>query len=155
MSEIDTGKLVDTIANRQNQYYTLWGFYTVVQFSIAGFGSTEQLTLGTAVAVLLGAWAFNFGHLGFVLTCVAQLNRLTAALDAVLKEDTKSGDLLKSAFTYTEVSTWFWKKRYVGEGYFWNCFVHVFIDVCASLALLARVGVWRIFVKPPTWWPFG
>jgi hypothetical protein len=145
MSEINAGKLVDTIANRQTQYYTLWGFYTVVQFSVACFGSTEQLTLGTAVAGLIGAWAFNIGHLGFVLTCVAQLNRLTDALDAVLKEDKESGKLLKNAFTYTAFSTWFWKKGDVGKGYLWNFVVHLLIDVCASLALLARVSVWRIF----------
>ena len=140
---IDTGKLIDTLSNRQTQYYTLWGFYTVVQFAVAGFGSTEPLKPLTVAAILCGVWAFNLGHLAFIVACVSQLNRLTHALDAALDGDeVNRGRLTKEAFRDMHVADLFWKLPATARarrGYVSNSLVHLFIDVAASLALYFRM----------------
>ena len=47
------------------------------------------IALGTGLAVFFGVWAFNFGHLGFVLRCAGQLDKLGDVLDAALDDDNK------------------------------------------------------------------
>ena len=81
--------------------------------------------------------------LGFVLQCVAQLDKLSIALNAALQgkeEDYESA--VKCALEGMHEGEMFWKflKRRRGlRSYRMNCFVHFFIDTCASVALLIRI----------------
>lgn len=68
IDDVGAAKLLDLLIGKQTQFYTLWGVYTAVQFTAGGFGSKDTLSRGVAYAVIAGVWAFNFGHLGFVLT---------------------------------------------------------------------------------------
>lgn len=144
LSKIEPSKIVDLIISKQMQYYTLWGVYTAVQFAAGGFGfSVKPLPLAVGLAVLLGVWAFNLGHLGFVLRCVDQLNKLTAVLNAAIEDKKPKYELeLKAAFENMLEGSHFW--HFLGRSghprsYGWNIFVHFWIDVCASAALLVRV----------------
>jgi hypothetical protein len=67
LEKIESPKILDLIVSKQTQYYTLWGVYTAVQFAAGSFQSGGKLSLGVGLAVLCGVWAFNLGHLGFVL----------------------------------------------------------------------------------------
>ena len=141
--KLDVGKLIDTVANRQTQYYTLWGFYTVVEFSAGGFGSPDKLTFETAIAVLCGVWVFNVGHLAFVLACVAQLNLLARALAAALNGDVNRERLAIDAFLQnsTGLYIWaYWGDKAIRKSFITNSLVHVSIDICASVALMLRVS---------------
>ena len=64
---ITAGKIIDIMLNKQSQYYGLWAVYTAVQFTAGSFGGAGKLPLAVAVAVLIGVWIFNVGHLSFVL----------------------------------------------------------------------------------------
>jgi hypothetical protein len=140
---IDAGKILDTILNRQNQYYTLWGFYTVVQFSAAGFGAPQTLSFEVGFFILVGVWAFNLGHLAFVWACVAQLNRLRSALDAAIKSDPDQRQLLAEAVARMSTADFFWQywdEKNTRQGFLINSFVHLLIDCCASGALIFRMS---------------
>jgi hypothetical protein len=120
----------------------LWGVYTAVQFAAAGFGYGHPLPLGVGLAVFFGVWAFNLGHLGFVLQCMAQLNRLSVVMDAVLRHNKETYQTaLHHAFRDIGEGIFFWKlvRGEHGRSYRMNIFVHFFIDICASAALLSRV----------------
>jgi hypothetical protein len=143
-TKIKPSKILDLIISTQTQYYTLWAVYTAVQFAAGGHGYGYSLPLGVGLAVLFGVWAFNLGHLGFVLQCVAQLDKLSIALNAALQgkeEDYESA--VKCALEGMHEGEMFWKflKRRRGlRSYRMNCFVHFFIDTCASVALLIRIN---------------
>jgi hypothetical protein len=140
--DIGPSKLLDLIISKQNQYYTLWGVYTAVQFAAGSYGYGHNLSLGVGLAILFGVWAFNIGHLGFVLQCVVQLNRLTDALNAALDDDASYKDKLRHALKDMQEGTLFWRPFREKTGlrsYGMNIFVHFFIDTCASIALLMRV----------------
>jgi uncharacterized Zn-finger protein len=89
LSKIEPSKVIDLIVSKQTQYYTLWGVYTAVQFSAGSYGYGHPLRPGVGLAVLFGVWAFNLGHLGFVLQCVAQLKKLSVVLNAALDDNRK------------------------------------------------------------------
>jgi hypothetical protein len=142
---IEPPKLVDLIISKQTQYYTLWAVYTAVQFTAGSYGNNQRLSVGIALAVFFGVWAFNLGHLGFVLQCVAQLNRLSIALNAAFRGDEEETyDIaVRDAFENIEEGTLFWRllgKNTHLRSYRVNTFVHLFIDTCASVALLIRIG---------------
>jgi hypothetical protein len=142
--KIEPDKIVDLIMSKQTQYYTLWGIYTVVQFTAASYGDNKTLSVGIALAVFAGVWAFNFGHLGFVLQCVAELNKLGMALRAASRGDGRESydKAVKDAFQKIGAGDFFWHflgRSMNGQGYRMNTFVHLFIDTCASIALLIRV----------------
>ena len=144
MSKIEPPKILDLIISKQTQYYTLWAFYTAVQFAAASFGLSQRaLPPGAVLAVLMGFWAFNIGHLGFVLECLAQLNRLKSALSAVLHEDPEKYEReVRLILGSLGVARVFWRlKSEAGsrKGYIQNIAVHFFIDACASVALLTRI----------------
>jgi hypothetical protein len=143
MLKIDPPKIIDLIISKQTQYYTLWGVYTAVQFAAGSFGYSSPLPLGVGLAVLFGVWAFNLGHLGFVLQCVDQLNKLSVVMNAALKGDNnKYQSSLLDAFKGMQEGILFWKLFTRGNhlrSYRMNSFVHFFIDSCASVALLIRV----------------
>src|SRR4051794_1230497 len=77
---LEPSKILDIIGTKQTQYYALWAVYTAVQFSAATYGIGKTLSWSVAIAVLAGFWIFNLGHLGFVLQCVRQLDRLQQLL---------------------------------------------------------------------------
>jgi hypothetical protein len=93
----------------------------------------------------MGVWAFNFGHLGFVLECQAQLNRMKKTLNlAVSGTSPEYQCSLKKLFEGLDEGKYFW--RYYKDddhlrSYVMNSFVHFLIDTCASLALLSRVDL--------------
>jgi hypothetical protein len=142
MSTIEPAKILDLIISKQTQYYTLWAVYTAVQFAAGGYGYGHPLPLGVGLAVLLGVWAFNLGHLGFVLQCVAQLNKLSVVLNAALHKPEDYENSLNDALEGMQEGGMFWKFLKQGKdlrSYRMNCFVHFFIDTCASVALLIRI----------------
>ena len=152
VSKIEVSKVIDLIVSKQTQYYTLWGVYTAVQFAVGGYGYGRPLPLGVGLAVLLGVWAFNFGHLSFVLECVAQLNKLGDALKAAVDNEPNDQSKLQKASYQSALQKaleemqkggWFWRHFKREEkhlkSYVMNSFVHFLIDICASLALLIRV----------------
>src|SRR5580704_695360 len=87
IAEIKPSKVLDLISTKQTHYYVLWAGYATVQFTAASFGTKDTFSHPLVYAVLAGVWMFNVGHLGFVLQCVAQLNKLRNALDATLSYD--------------------------------------------------------------------
>jgi hypothetical protein len=72
LSKIELPKIIDLIVSKQTQYYTLWGVYTAVQFAAGSYGYSHPVPLGVGLAVFFGVWAFNFGHLSFLLRCADQ-----------------------------------------------------------------------------------
>jgi hypothetical protein len=143
ISKIEPSKILDLVISKQTHYYSLWAVYTAVQFAAASFGFSQRLVpQAVALAVLAGFWAFNLGHLSFVLACLADLGRLKHALNAVA---TGNAAAYESAVrtTVSEISEArrLWRalpptdSRFV---YRMNIAVHLFIDLCASIALLAR-----------------
>jgi hypothetical protein len=142
-TNIEAAKIIDAIGVKQTQYYSLWAVYLVGQFAVGGYSSNQALSLGVGLTVLAGVWAFNLGHLSFVVQCTDQLNRLTAALNAALDGDpNKYKTALQNAFRNMEESCISWKfgrDESYPRSYIRNAFVHLFIDTCASIALLMRV----------------
>jgi hypothetical protein len=141
LSKIELPKIIDLIVSKQTQYYTLWAVYTAVQFAAGSYGYGHPVPWEIALAVVSGVWAFNVGHLGFVLRCKNQINMLGNALRAALDEDhEKYQSTLRNIFIdIGEVSlSWSLYKQAFHETYRWNTCVHLFIDICASLALLTR-----------------
>jgi hypothetical protein len=144
-ANIEVPTIVTLIVSKQTQYYTLWGGYTAVQFTAGSFGyaSDHRLPLGIGLVVLCGVWAFNLGHLGFVLQCINQLNKLSAVLNAALAgKESEYRESLKFALGDMQAGAWFWRFYKRGKhliSYVTNSFVHFLIDVCASAALLIRV----------------
>jgi hypothetical protein len=139
--KIDVPKVIDIFISRQTQYYTLWGVYTVVQFTAGSFGYSRPLVgPWLALAVLIGVWIFNFGHLGFVLTCVDQLDKLSYGLNAAFRGDkNKYESSTLSAFKDMQVAILPWKLWTRSRSFLMNSAVHLSIDICASIALLIRV----------------
>jgi hypothetical protein len=147
--KIEPSRLVDLIISKQTQYYTLWAVYTAVQFAAGNYGSNQRLPLSAGLAVLVGVWTFNLGHLGFVLRCVEQINKLSRALTAALQgRPQQYRDELAHAFEDMREGGLFWEfRKQKGErrSYLMNTSVHLIIDICASVALLTRVqGIWPV-----------
>ena len=145
VDDVGTSKLLDLLIAKQAQFYTLWGVYTAVQFTAGGFGTRDTLSKGVVYAVILGVWAFNLGHLGFVLSCVQQISKLRVALDHSLAGDTlKFKDTARDALADMNEAAYFWtfyaNKRDRSK-YIMNTLVHLFIDCCASIALLSRANL--------------
>ncbi len=141
MLQIDPGKVLDTIANRQTQYYSLWGFYTVVQFSAASFSLPAHGAYLVAVAVLCGVWVFNIGHLCFVLACVAHINRLRLTLKAGMvgpNEWQRAVHAATADFPLGSLPWNYWKEPEIRNGFIMNTAVHLSIDLCATAAVLLR-----------------
>jgi len=119
-----------------------------VQFATANYGSGAPPSLGLGLAVLFGVWAFNLGT--WVLCCVAELNKLNVIMDVVLRSNQTGQDnqdeyetALKGALQDMKEATLFWQPFTRESGlrsYGMNIFVHFFIDMCASAALLIRVN---------------
>jgi hypothetical protein len=107
---IELGKILDLIATKQTQYYALWAVYTAVQFSAANYGMGHKVPYLLAFAILVGFWAFNLGHLGFVLQCVRQLDRLKLLLKIVVTPG-KSGyaEALHNFIDNVGEADFFWK----------------------------------------------
>jgi hypothetical protein len=139
--DIGPAKVIDLMTSKQTQYYTLWAVYTAVQFAAGSYGLNTNLSLATALAVIVGVWTFNLGHLGFVLQCVNQLNQLTHVLDAALRTPGAYGERLRNAVENIQEGALFWSFFKGGEprSYIGNIAVHLLIDTCASVALLTRV----------------
>jgi hypothetical protein len=144
LSKIELPKIIDLIISKQTQYYTLWAVYTAVQFAAGSYGYGYPVPLVVGLAVFFGVWAFNLGHLSFLLRCADQLNKLRAVLIAALDDNNEE---YQSALrdTFRDMSEVGLSPRIKQGCYsracFWNrtTFVHIFIDICASVALLIRV----------------
>lgn len=145
LSKIELPKIIDLIVNKQTQYYSLWAVYTAVQFAAGSYGYSRPVPLGVGIAVFFGVWAFNLGHLSFLLRCAGQLNKLRAVLNAALDDNSEEYQrALRDIFKdISEVGLILplRKQGYNPRTYFMNMttFVHLFIDTCASVALLIRV----------------
>ena len=146
LSKIELPKIIDLIVSKQTQYYTLWVVYTAVQFAAGNYGYGHPLSMVNGLTVLFGVWAFNLGHLNFLLRCADQLEKLRAVLIAALDNNNEKyqNALRVSLRDMSEVGLLLQPCRqgYDPKTYFMNMttFVHLFIDTCASVALLIRVG---------------
>ncbi|WP_036308479.1 hypothetical protein, partial [Methyloglobulus morosus] len=145
LSKIELPKIVDLIVSKQTQYYTLWAVYTAVQFAAGNYGFGHTLSLVNGLAVFFGVWAFNLGHLNFLLRCADQLEKLRTVLIAALDNNNeKYQSALHDAFrNMSEVGlSERARQGCYSRAYFWNrtTGVHLFIDLCASVALLIRVS---------------
>jgi len=94
-------------------------------------------------AVLLGVWAFNLGHLSMIRGCIAQIEILKEEV-AKNQAATKTGNganLLQvlSAEKKHSIAKLIGIPDVFGRGYFISTLIHLFIDGCASVALLSRV----------------
>jgi hypothetical protein len=146
-SKIEPDKIAGLIATKQTQFYTLWVVFAAVQIALAGFGLGQSAVFGpyTVVALMGGFWAFNIGHLAFVLECQVQTDSLRAALRIALAEgmDSKKYDgAIRFALLDVQEARVFWRpppEPTDREIYFRNILVHLFIDACASAAFLLRV----------------
>jgi hypothetical protein len=142
--KIESSKIVDLIVAKQTHFYSLWAVYTAVQFTAGSYGMGQTISLAAAIAVLAGVWAFNFGHLGFVLQCITQLKALREVLRAAGTNDKVAyEEALKQAINQMEEGGiflgYYFRKGPPKSSCFMNSFVHFFIDTCASIALLIRV----------------
>ena len=141
--KIETAKIVDLIVAKQTHFYSLWAVYTAVQFTAGSYGMGQSISFTAAIAVLAGVWAFNFGHLGFVLQCITQLTALRDVLKAAATNDKVAyEEALKQAINQMEeggIFLRYYLRKDQKSSYFMNSFVHFFIDTCASIALLIRV----------------
>jgi len=144
---VGPSKLLDLLVGKQAQFYTLWGVYTAVQFTAGGFGS-KDLSAGVAYAVIAGVWAFNFGHLGFVLSCARQISTLQQALRYRLAGNTAEyTKIARTAIDNMDEAAFFWRFYAIKTDrskYIVNTLTHFFIDSCASLVLLIRAGIVHI-----------
>jgi len=145
VDEVGTSKLLDLLMGKQTHFYTLWGVYTAVQFTAGGFGTRDTLSAGVVYAVIVGVWAFNVGHLGFVLSCVQQISKLRVALNHSLAGETqKFKEAARDALADMKESDFFWtfygNKRDRSK-YILNSLTHLVIDSCASIALLYRASL--------------
>jgi hypothetical protein len=52
MSKVELPTIIDLIVSKQNQYYSLWGVYTAVQFAAGSYQSSSSKR-GT-IAVFIG-----------------------------------------------------------------------------------------------------
>jgi hypothetical protein len=143
MSKVDVSTVVTLIQTKQTEYFALWAVYTAVEFAAGSYGYGYSVPLVVGLAVLLGVWAFNLGHLCFVLGCVAQLNRLKIVLDAAVHENKQeffsSLKVVLGKMQEDSLVSRLSDPGHPKRGYLMNSFVHLFIDSCASAALLARV----------------
>jgi hypothetical protein len=141
--KIESSKIVDLIVAKQTHFYSLWAVYTAVQFTAGSYSMGQPISLSAAIAVLAGVWAFNFGHLGFVLQCVAQLQTLREVLKAAVTNNRVAyEETLKETINHMEeggIFLGYYFRKGPKSSYFMNSFVHFFIDTCASIALLIRV----------------
>jgi len=146
LSKIELPKIIDLILNKQTQYYSLWAVYTAVQFAAGSYGFGHTLSLVNGLAVFFGVWAFNLGHLNFLLRCADQLEKLRTVLIAAMdnKNEIYQTTLRDVLTNMSEVGlSERAKQGSYSPGYFLNrtTYVHLFIDVCASVALLIRIGI--------------
>lgn len=144
ISKIEPSKILDLVISKQTHYYSLWAVYTAVQFAAASFGLSQRLVpQAVAFAVLAGFWAFNLGHLSFVLACLADLGRLKRALNAVATGNAAAYEAaVRNIIGEMSEARRFWRELPPADRRFapvMNIVVHLFIDLCASIALLARV----------------
>lgn len=143
LSKVELPQIIDLIVNKQTQYYSLWAVYTAVQFAAGSYGYGHPLSLGLGIAVFIGVWAFNIGHLSFLLRCADQLDNLKDILLAALENDTKKYlDTLRK--TFKKISEVGLPENYKGcytWTYFMNrtTYVHLLIDTCATAALVLRI----------------
>jgi hypothetical protein len=149
VDDVGVSKLLDLLMGKQTHFYTLWVVYTAVQLAAGGFGSRDTLSPGVVYAVIAGVWAFNFGHLGFVLSCVRQISLLRQALSHKLAGHTAEYiQVSRNAIGNMNEADFFW--RFYGDKedrskYIMNTLTHFFIDGCASLALLFRAGILTLY----------
>jgi hypothetical protein len=138
-------KILDLIGTKQTQFYSLWAVYTAVQFAAGSYGGggAGKPPLYAVLAILVGFWLFNIGHLGFILQCVAQLGAFRAALEQIaLNDKVQYRQKLNAALYEMHEGRWFWNAYRHSMGrfnYHMQWVVHISIDICATLALLLRV----------------
>lgn len=148
LSKIEIKDILSYITTKQTQYFSLWAVYTAVQFSAGSFGFNlkEHLSYSLAMAAVLAVWVFNIGHLEFVLQCSQQLHMSGVALQHMLDDSAEGEDKTlnvireslqnagSAGFTLPIL-----RSRCSIFSLFINTFVHLFIDLRATVAILTRL----------------
>lgn len=145
-ASIEPSNIATLMGTKQTQFYSLWVVFAAVQLAIAGFGQVEQMNPYVVVAALVGFWAFNLGHLGFVLACQAQADRLRDALRIALTEgqSPKYDKAVQDALLDAPEALLFWRSApptIDSTVYRRSRLVHLLIDICASGAFLLRISI--------------
>ena len=87
MAKFDVVHGVQLFSENTGTINNLWGIYVVATFAAAGFGaSSESISIGTAIVVTVGFWAFALGHLRLLVQALNLNRRLAADIMGVLRE---------------------------------------------------------------------
>jgi hypothetical protein len=143
--------VVGLLFQKEGQLQALWAVYTAVQLAEGDFGLSEYhdnegMPLKLGLSVLLGVWAFNFGHMSLILSCIRQNERLEEEIrnNPEIEEREKTGIL--RIYSVEGIS---WRgplRRLFSNRIRAAVLVHLFIDVCASVALMSRSVEWPRFI---------
>lgn len=128
MAKFDLVHAVQLFSENMGTINNLWGVYVVATFAAAGFGaSSESISIGTAIVVTVGFWAFALGHLK-LLTQALNLNlRLeTDILSALREADAEDAGRFKSTIQYLASTA---NPPWVSVS------IHLLIDFCATAAM--------------------
>ena len=147
MLESNLSSATGLVFQKETQIQALWAVYTAVQFAAGGFGLSEWHEAGKmppeiGFAVFLGVWAFNLGHLSMILKCLAQLDVIKHEIDVALTiSDTEKPSIMRiiSAESSFSIGRLMKNPDLFGNGHGAAVLIHLFIDICASVALLHRV----------------
>jgi hypothetical protein len=144
MAQFNLPSAASLVFQKEAQIQALWAVYTAVQFTLGGFGLAQyhdglKMPPVLGFSVLFGVWAFNFGHLSMILKCISQREVIAEELsnNPTISDAEKPGILrVISGEKKRSLST-----IVFGKGYVIAILVHLFIDGCASVALLSRVDL--------------
>ena len=127
MGKFDVGQAVQLFSENTSHINSLWGVYVVATFAAAGFGASSQgITIGAAILVTIGFWAFTLGHLRLLVQALNINHRLKADILGALVEGGDDAGRFKASIEYlakTANPPWV------------SVLIHLLIDVCATAAL--------------------
>ena len=134
MTQFDISHAVQLFSDNTDTINNLWGIYVVATFAAAGFGaSSKHISIGTAIVVTIGFWAFALGHLS-LLTQALNLNlQLEMDISSALGSDPDGAGPFKPTIQYLAGSA---------DPPWISVSIHLLIDVCATAAMWSgtRVG---------------
>lgn len=134
MAKFDVVHAVQLFSENTGTINNLWGLYIVATFAAAGFGaSSDSISIGAAIVVTVGFWAFALGHLQLLVQALNLNRRLKTDISVALLEGAEDAGRFMPSIRYlisTANPPWI------------SISIHLLIDVCATAALWSgtRVG---------------
>lgn len=144
MAQSSSPAFIALVFQKEAQVHALWAVYTAVQFTLGGFGISQyhdgvKMPALLGFAVLAGTWAFNIGHLSMILRCIKQIRILKDQVSQGTLVDPEDRPSVSAIVNVSPFSTGY--NRLVQGEYANSLAIHLFIDCCASIALMSRVIV--------------